>query len=105
MKVAVTGAAGLIGSALRTLLEGQGHQVVPLVRRPPRPGEIRWDPSGGVSEPGSLEGLDAVVHLAGAGVAAHRWSPSSKQEIVSSRVEGTGTLVAALARLSGRPRC
>ncbi|HTX27185.1 MAG TPA: TIGR01777 family oxidoreductase [Streptosporangiaceae bacterium] len=108
MKVAVTGSSGLIGSALVPGLRSQGHQVIRLVRRAPRSaGEVRWDPESadaGLSpKPEALEGLDACVHLAGAGVADHRWTARYKAEIRASRVLGTRALAGALARSGSRP--
>jgi uncharacterized protein len=106
MKVAVTGASGLIGSALTTSLRTAGDQVVTLVRRTPASAsEIAWDPlspRGGL-EPGALDGTDAVVHLAGAGVGDHRWTESYKEEIRSSRVQGTGGLTEFLAAMNQPP--
>ncbi len=106
MKVAVTGASGLIGSALTASLRAGGDQVVTLVRRTPSSAsEIAWDPmsrQGGL-EPGALDGTDAVVHLAGAGVADHRWTESYKEEIRSSRVQGTGALTEFLAAMDQPP--
>ncbi len=104
MRIAVAGASGLIGSALVRSLGGAGHEVVRLVRRPPGDsGEARWDPVGGSVQPGALEGCDAVVNLAGAGVAGHRWTAAYKREIRDSRVLGTGTLARAAAGMARRP--
>jgi uncharacterized protein len=112
MKVAVTGSTGLIGTALVASLRSDGHQVIRLVRRPPRSaGEVRWDPraadagfgSATPSVPGALEGLGACVHLAGAGVASRRWTSRYKAEIRASRVLGTRALAGALARLGSPP--
>jgi uncharacterized protein (TIGR01777 family) len=106
MKVAVTGASGLIGSALTASLRAGGDQVVTLVRgTPASASEIAWDPLshlGGLA-PGALDGTDAVVHLAGAGVADHRWTESYKEEIRSSRVQGTGGLTEFLAAMKQPP--
>lgn len=100
MRIAVTGSTGLLGTALVTAFRAGGQQVVRLVRRPPASqDEIAWDPrapAGGIA-PGALDGLDAVVHLAGAGVADRRWTPAYQEEIRASRVLGTQALVAALA--------
>jgi uncharacterized protein len=104
MKVAITGSSGLIGTALTASLRADGHQVVRLVRRPPRAAdEIRWDPRAADAGNPVLTGVDACVHLAGAGVGDHRWTPAYKAEIRSSRVLGTRALATALAGLSPRP--
>ena len=105
MRVAVTGSSGLIGTALVQLLEAGGHDVVRLVRRPPRgPHEVRWDPEAGTVDQAGLAGVEAAVHLAGAGVGDHRWTPAYKQAIRDSRVLGTRTLVTALTALDPLPR-
>jgi len=99
MRVLVSGSSGLVGSALIPALANAGHTEVRLVRRGPAANEIRWDP-GGV-ESGTLEGFDAVVHLAGESIAGP-WTAAKKGRIRDSRVQGTSTLAAALAR-TGRP--
>jgi uncharacterized protein (TIGR01777 family) len=97
-RVAITGASGMIGSALSAFLSARGDEVVHVVRRPARTSaEISWDPSNRRLEAAALSGVDAVVHLAGANVGEKRWTPSRKQEIFASRVDGTHTLAAALA--------
>jgi uncharacterized protein (TIGR01777 family) len=102
-RVAITGASGLIGSALSGFLSSRGDDVVHLVRREPRDAyEISWDPASRKLDPGALSGVTAVVHLAGAGVGEHRWTPAYKQEILASRVDGTATIATALADL-GEP--
>ena len=104
MRIAVTGASGLIGSALVPALLTDGHEVVKLVRRQPEaPDEVRWDPSSGQLDPADLAGVDAAVHLAGATV-GRRWSESYKTKIRQSRVAGTQLLAEALATLSPTPR-
>lgn len=104
MKVAVTGASGLIGSALVPALRASGHDVVRLVRRPTRAAdEVRWDPVAGTADLGGLAGTDAVVHLAGAGVGDKRWTDSYKRTIERSRVDGTRTIVTALTALDPVP--
>jgi uncharacterized protein len=108
MKVAVTGSSGLIGTALTASLRADGHQVVRLVRRPPRVDgertgeELRWDPRAADAGDPPLSGVDAVVHLAGAGVGNHRWTASYKAEIRASRVLATTALAAALAKTQPR---
>jgi hypothetical protein len=114
MKVAVTGSSGLIGTALTASLRADGHQVVRLVRRPPRGGrevagdrasdEVRWDPRAADAGDPLLSGVDAVVNLAGAPVAGHRWTSSYKAEIRASRVVATRALAQALAAAAPRPR-
>jgi uncharacterized protein (TIGR01777 family) len=105
MRVAVTGASGLIGSALVPHLRSVGHEVVRLVRRAPTsPDEVRWDPRAGTVDLAGLAGVDGVVHLAGAGVGDHRWTDAYKREILDSRVDGTRTIATALAALDPRPR-
>jgi uncharacterized protein len=105
MKVAVTGSSGLIGSALTASLRADGHQVIRLVRRPPHASdEIRWDPRAADGGDPAINGVDACVHLAGAGVADHRWTRAYKAEIRASRVVATRGLAAVLARLESPPR-
>ncbi len=102
-RLAVTGASGLIGSALCPVLDASGHEVWRLVRREPVPGrrEVRWLPDG-PTDLATLEGLDGVVHLAGENVAGGRWSAGRKRRIRESRIQGTRSLAEGLARL-GRP--
>lgn len=96
MQVGLTGASGFLGRALTSSLETDGHEVRRLVRRPPAGAhERQWD--GVHLAPDALEGLDAVVHLAGAGVADQRWSPDYKQQIRDSRVVGTNAVARAVA--------
>ena len=105
MKVAVSGATGLIGSALAQRLTREGHEVVPLVRRPLRPAEraIAWDPARGTIDRAALEGYDAVVNLAGENVFG-RWTAAKKQRIRESRVAGTRLVSEAIAGLERPPR-
>lgn len=105
MDVAVTGSSGLIGSALCRSLEADGHQVRRVVRRPV-PGDPRavvWDPAAGVLDPAGLEGVDAVVHLAGEGIAEKRWTDEQRRRILESRTLGTALLTETLARLDAKP--
>jgi len=106
LRVAVTGATGFVGSALVSRLRGAGHRVDRLTRQVPAPGstDVQWDPARGQLDPRALEGVDAVVHLAGAPVAALRWTPTVKARIFGSRVDGTRLVAETLARLSRRPR-
>ena len=105
MKILLSGASGFIGSALVARLGDEGHEPVRLVRAEPRPGgaEIRWDPTAGRLDAASLEGFDAVVHLAGESIAEGRWTRARKTRIRDSRVRGTELLARTLARLSDRP--
>ncbi|MBI5710784.1 MAG: TIGR01777 family protein [Candidatus Eisenbacteria bacterium] len=103
-RVVVSGAGGLIGAALVPALAAAGHAVVRLVRRPPRvPDEILWDPGRGSLDPRALEGCDAVVHLAGAPLAA-RWTAARRRAVRESRVAGTRLLAQRLAALERPPR-
>ena len=105
MRVVVTGSSGLIGRNLCSLLAGNGHDVVRVVRREVRPGEqaLQWDPEAGTIDVRGLEGADAVVHLAGAGIGDRRWSDSRKRVLVESRTRSTAVLAGALAGLDPRP--
>ena len=103
MKVMVTGASGLIGSALVPVLESSGNEVVQLTRSPARrAGEYRWDPAQGYIDAGALDGVDAVVHLAGETVAG-RWTDAKKRRIMDSRVQGTRLVSEAIAGLDRKP--
>ena len=107
--VAVTGASGLVGSALVTGLTSAGHRVVRVVRGAGAASVAgqrlaRWDPASGALEPSALAGADAVVHLAGESVAGGRWTEAKKRRIRSSRVDVTRRLAEALPRLERPPR-
>ncbi|MFE0703574.1 TIGR01777 family oxidoreductase [Streptomyces sp. NPDC058872] len=103
-RVAVTGASGLIGSALVRSLRADGHDVLRLVRRPARTAdEVEWDPKRLHVDAAGLVGVDAVVHLAGAGVGERRWNEEYKKEIRDSRVLGTTAIARALASLADPP--
>lgn len=102
LHIAVSGASGLIGGALVRHLTTMGHRVSALVRRQPGPGEIGWDPIADALDSNDLEGLDAVVHLAGENVGV-RWTAARKTRIRDSRVRGTRVLSEALARTRQRP--
>ena len=103
MRVIISGASGLIGSALSAALRDGGHDVWHLVRRPAKAGEIQWDPAKGVLAADALDGFDAVVHLAGAGIGDHRWTDEYKQELIDSRVKSTTLLATTIANSSNRP--
>ena len=109
MLVAVTGASGLIGTALAERLRAEGHQVLRLTRsRAAGPDQVHWDPAAGELDPDALAKADAVVHLAAANIGDRlRWTARTKRDILASRVEGTGLVartMADLARGSGGPR-
>ena len=104
MDIAITGSTGLIGEALRTSLLADGHRVVRVGRRPPRgPDEIRWEPDAGQLDAAALSGLDAVVHLAGEGIAERRWTDAQKARIESSRTVGTDLLARRVAEADDGP--
>ncbi|MFC1587227.1 TIGR01777 family oxidoreductase [Planctomycetota bacterium] len=105
MKIAITGASGLIGTALTSYLTAEGHEVVPLVRKQVAPGKgrIHWNPAAGVLETAQLEGINAVVHLAGENVVLGRWTAAKKKRIRDSRINGTRLLAATLAKLENPP--
>ncbi len=103
MRVVVTGSSGLIGRALVTALVAEGHDVTKLVRRTPESGEAAWDPQSGTIDAGPLDGADAIVHLAGAGIGDRRWSPARRAELVSSRVSSTGLIARTVAGLARPP--
>ena len=104
MKILVTGATGLVGSALAPALAAGGHEVVRMGRSAPEAGDLRWDPAAGVLEAATLEGFDGVVHLAGENIASGRWTAERKRRIKESRVKGTSLLAATLAGLERPPR-
>ncbi|GGW83398.1 TIGR01777 family oxidoreductase [Streptomyces lomondensis] len=104
-RIAVTGASGLIGSALVRSLTADGHEVVRLVRHAPRAAdELRWDPERGEVDAAGLAGCHAVVNLAGAGVGNRRWTEAYKQRIRAGRVHGTAALARAVASLAEQDR-
>lgn len=106
MRVAVSGSHGFIGSALVAALTARGDSVVRLVRsasQTPGSEEMRWSVAAGTIDADGLEGIDAVVHLAGAGIGDHRWSEEIKASIQDTRIDGTRLLCGALSRLSRPP--
>jgi uncharacterized protein (TIGR01777 family) len=105
MDVVVTGSHGLIASALLPRLRADGHRVVRLVRGDVEGSDdVRWDPAAGTIDANALEGVDAVVHLAGAGIGDKKWTPQRKQLILASRTQGTELLARTLAGLNRPPR-
>jgi uncharacterized protein (TIGR01777 family) len=102
-RVAITGSTGLMGGALRQFLAGRGDEVVRLVRGPARaPDERTWEPTSGMLPLESLDGVDAVVNLAGAGIGDRRWNAGHKRLVESSRVQATGTIGHALTMIHGQ---
>jgi len=105
MKIIISGAGGLIGSALMPSLEAAGHEVVRMVR-PPRDagsGEAVWDPASGRLDPAVLSGADAVINLNGRNIGDSRWSARAKEELYRSRLDATNTIVEAIARAEQAP--
>ncbi len=104
MNVLISGASGLVGSALARSLRAGGHDVRRLVRRRPvDPDAAFWDPAAGEIDPGALDDVDAVVHLAGENVAGGRWTAAMKRRIEDSRVAGTGLIAGAVASADPPP--
>jgi hypothetical protein len=105
-KILIAGASGLIGSHLVPRLRAAGHDVIRLVRRAPAAdsGEFGWNPAAGQLDAAALPDIDAVINLAGEGIADHAWSTQRKQAILASRVESTRLLAGTVVRLSPRPQ-
>ena len=103
MKIVISGASGLIGTQLVAKLSSSGHEVVRLVRRSPKPGEIQWNPKSGTLDAAALEGVDAVIHLSGAGIGDKRWTDGYRKEILDSRTATTALLATTMASLSRKP--
>jgi len=103
MKIVISGASGLIGTQLVAKLSNSGHEVVRLVRRSPKSGEIQWNPKSGTLDAAALEGADAVIHLSGAGIGDKRWSTSYRKEILDSRTDTTALLAKTIASLTRKP--
>ena len=101
MRIGVTGASGLLGTALVPALRGAGHAVLRIGRGPDS--DVRWTPATGQLDAAECEGIDAFVHLAGANV-GQRWTPGHRREIRDSRVTGTALLARTAAALASQPR-
>ncbi len=104
MKILIAGASGLVGSALDLKLKAEGAEVTPLVRSAAKSGEIEWHPNRGTIDGPALEGCDAVINLAGEGIANGRWTEAKKRRIIDSRVNGTRLLSETIANLSRKPK-
>lgn len=104
MRVLISGASGLVGSALRSALADDGHTVARIVRGTAAGGDVAWDTSAGTFDRKALEGFDAVIHLAGENIGGGRWTAARKDAIRRSRVDGTKSLARALASLTLPPR-
>ena len=106
MLVAVTGASGLIGTAVVRRLQAEGYQVLRLTRsRPSGPDQVQWDPMAGRLDPDALAEADAVVHLAARNIGDRlRWTAATKRDLLQTRVEGTGLVAGTMAGLSLGPR-
>jgi uncharacterized protein len=110
--IAISGSTGFLGAALSAALRARGDSVRPLVRPTTRPADasrgplraVRWDPARGEIEHEALEGVDALVHLAGESVASRRWTDAQKERIAQSRIQGTSLLSAALCRMVHKPK-
>ncbi|GGH95016.1 TIGR01777 family oxidoreductase [Arthrobacter liuii] len=104
MHIVMAGASGLIGTSMSAALRNAGHSVATLVRRPPaNPAEVRWDPAAGILDPDVLAGADAVINLSGAGIGDRPWTRRRVEELFSSRLGPTRTLVQAMARAETPP--
>ena len=102
MRIAITGSSGLIGTALTAALDEAGHDLLHLVRRPPAgSAEIQWDPEAGTID-GSLEGVKAIVHLAGENI-GQRWTDDVRRRVLDSRVNGTTLIAETAAGLASSP--
>ncbi|HEV2206621.1 MAG TPA: TIGR01777 family oxidoreductase [Candidatus Acidoferrales bacterium] len=106
MRILISGASGLVGTATAGALRADGHEVARFARQKgaSSPGDVRWDPASAFIDAQTMEGADAIVHLAGAGIADARWSEARKKVLRDSRMNSTRTLVDAIAQLQQKPR-
>ena len=104
MKIAIAGSSGLLGSALIPALEGDGADIIRLVRNSPRANEVEWHPNQDAVDPAKLNGFDVVINLAGENVAEGRWTDEKKRRIHDSRVHGTHLLSEAIAKAPEKPQ-
>jgi len=106
MRILISGATGLVGTALSEALRVEGHEVGQLVRPGgrARTGDVRWDPASGSVDVAAMEGADAVICLSGASIAGGRWTPERKKVLRTSRVDATRVLVDSLGRMTRKPR-
>ena len=106
MRIVVSGASGLVGSALVPSLEVAGHEVIRLVRTSTgkTPGEAVWNPAAGTLDPAVIDGADAVINLNGRSIAEGRWNSTVKGELRSSRLDSTGTLAQSIGNSQNPPR-
>ena len=103
MLVAITGSSGLIGTALIKALHDRGDEIIRVVRSSPKAGEVLWDINAGTIDTDGLSGVDAVVHLAGAGIGDAKWSPQRKKQLTDSRILSTTLLADTLASMETKP--
>lgn len=105
MKILITGASGLIGKALHESFQSKGYELLRASRKEPKnAADIQWDTESGFAEPERLEGVDAVIHLAGESVGGLRWTDEKKTAIRDSRILGTRSVVAAMAAMKQKPK-
>ena len=106
MRILISGASGLVGTAATVALRAEGHAVAHFVRpgASADAGDVRWDPAAGTVDRDAMEGADAIIHLAGAGIGDGRWTEARKKVLRSSRVDSTRILVDAMATLRRKPR-
>jgi uncharacterized protein len=104
--IVLSGASGMLGSALRKALSGRNASVLQLVRRQAGPGQLTWNPAAAspFADTAPIEGAAAAIHLSGASIAGHRWTPAYKHELAASRVDSTRALATAMAGMRQRPQ-